>query len=59
MLKIDPGKPLSAADFAHWLRKMDAYEKKFLDYNTTSKRMFICDIIIVSCISNIERHLYF
>ena len=40
MLKIDPGKPLSAADFAHWLRKMDAYEKKFLDYNTTNSTKY-------------------
>ena len=40
MLRIDPGKPLSAADFAHWLRKMDAYEKKFLDYNTTSSTKY-------------------
>ena len=38
MLKTDPSKPLSAADFASWLRKMDAYERKFLDCNNTSTK---------------------
>ena len=38
MLKTDPGKPLSAADFASWLRKMEAYEKRFLEYNNTSTK---------------------
>ena len=36
VLRIDPNKPLTAADFAAWLRKMQAYEKKFFDYNTNS-----------------------
>ena len=38
MLKTDPSKPLLAADFAAWLRKMESYEKKFLDnYNSSTK----------------------
>merc|ERR1712218_677320 len=38
MLKTDPNKPLLAADFAAWLRKMESYEKKFLHcYNSSTK----------------------